>query len=109
MIFRFPSGTVGMAGLLLVVTLLRSGPAPSSHSPADENTRPEAVSSASPELPGPPIVPFVAILADPMRYHAKEVVVAGFLDGGYGTLWMSRESLEYCVVANHIVLDISKW
>jgi len=101
---------VGIASFLLLIsvspdTRIRA---------ADPNQAKDAGSANEPTaakgLPGPPSVSLVPIIADPERFHGKEVVVTGFVSIGrdLNTLWLSKESIEYKIVENAIIIDVSK-
>lgn len=101
---------VGTASFLLLISL-----SPDTRiRAADPNQTKDAGSANEPiaakGLPGPPSVSLVAIIADPERFHGKEVVVTGFVAIGREliTLWLSKESIEYQIFENAITIDVSK-
>jgi hypothetical protein len=64
------------------------------------------------EIPGPPLVSMIAVLADPVRYHGKEVDISGYV--GFSTLpgraflFFNKDAHDYMLVENTIYLDTSR-
>jgi hypothetical protein len=63
-------------------------------------------------IPGPPLVSMIAVLADPGRYHGKEVDISGYV--GFSTLpgraflFFNKDAHDYMLVENTIYLDTSR-